>query len=503
MNSIPLLSSLIFIPFFGALLMAFIPEDKTGWNAKMLALWSSMTTFFLSLYMWSNYVPDASGYQFEEIIPWIPAWNVSYHVGVDGLSLYFVLLSTFLTPICILASFNTIKHKIRSYMMAFLILETFMIGTFCALDLVLFYIFFEGVLIPMFFIIGIWGGDNRIYACFKFFLYTFLGSLLMLAAFVYVYKHTGSADFTKIIEFANTSFDHQKWVWWALFIAFAVKMPMFPVHTWLPDAHVQAPTAGSVILAGVLLKMGGYGFLRLLLPLCPDASHHFAYIVIILSLIAIVYAALVAFAQHDMKKLIAYSSISHMGYVTMGIFSFNDAGVSGSIFQMISHGIVSSALFLCVGVVYDRFHTREIAFYGGLVQKMPVYAVLFLTFTMASAGLPGTSGFVGEFMTILGFFHHHPLLSFIAASGMIFSAMYGLWLYRRVMYQKIVNPALEDAQDLTMVETGNLGILAVIAIVIGIYPNSILRTLNPYTDKAIQSFKNESINPPALPSMKG
>jgi NADH-quinone oxidoreductase subunit M len=394
-------------------------------------------------------------------------------MGVDGISMLFVILTTFLIPLCILASWEAVEKRVKEYMIAFLVLESLMIGVFCALDLVLFYLFFEGGLIPMFLIIGVWGGARRVYASFKFFLYTFLGSVLMLLAMMAMYWHAGTTDIPMLLQ---TKFpaDMQWWLWLAFFASFAVKMPMWPVHTWLPDAHVEAPTAGSVILAGILLKMGGYGFLRFSLPMFPIASAELAPFVFTLSVIAIIYTSLVALAQEDIKKLIAYSSVAHMGFVTMGIFTFTQQGIDGAIFQMLSHGLISSALFLCVGVIYDRMHTREIAAYGGLVARMPLYAFCFMVFTMGNVGLPGTSGFVGEFLTLLSAFKVDTSVAFFATFGVILSAAYALYLYRRVIFGALEKPALKALSDLSLREVAVLAPLVILTILFGIYPAPVL-----------------------------
>jgi len=394
-------------------------------------------------------------------------------MGVDGISMLFVILTTFLMPLCILASWESIEERVKEYMIAFLVLETLMIGVFCALDLFLFYLFFEGGLIPMFLIIGVWGGPRRVYASFKFFLYTLLGSVLMLLAMMAMYWHAGTADIVQLLG-AKFPAGMQTWLWLAFFASFAVKMPMWPVHTWLPDAHVEAPTAGSVILAGILLKMGGYGFLRFSLPMFPIASHDLAPLVFALSVIAIVYTSLVALAQEDVKKLIAYSSVAHMGFVTMGIFTFNAQGIDGAIFQMLSHGIVSAALFLCVGVVYDRMHTREIAAYGGLVNRMPMYAFVFMVFTMANVGLPGTSGFIGEFLTLLGAFKANTWVAFFATTGVILSAGFALYLYRRMIFGVIEKPNLAGIMDMNAREIVVMAPLVLLTIFFGIYPAALL-----------------------------
>ena len=431
MSDWPLLSTVVFLPLVGALMILLVRGDDAiaRRNINNVALWTTIVTFLISLLIWNQFDPENPGFQMQEKADWLSA-SIAYRMGVDGISMLFVILTTALMPAAIFASRNSVTKRLKEYMIAFLVLETMMIGVFCALDLVLFYLFFEAGLIPMFIIIGVWGGQNRVYASFKFFLYTLIGSVLMLLAIMAMYWDAGTTDIVQLLAH-DFSREMQFWLWLAFFASFAVKMPMWPVHTWLPDAHVQAPTAGSVILAGILLKMGGYGFLRFSLPMFPLASDFFAPMVYTLSVVAIIYTSLVALAQEDIKKLIAYSSVAHMGYVTMGLFTMTMQGVQGGIFQMLSHGIVSSALFLCVGVVYDRMHTREISAYGGLVNRMPVFATLFLIFTMANVGLPGTSGFVGEFLTILGVFQANTWFAFFATTGVILSAAYALWLYRR------------------------------------------------------------------------
>ena len=420
----PLVSVIIFLPLIGALIILFIKEDElTSINIKWAALLATLGTFILSLILWLQFDYSNPSYQYEEKFRWFDDFNFFYHVGVDGISLFMILLSTFLTPLCILASWNNIKKRVKEYMLSFLFLETVMIGMFASIDILLFYIFFEAVLIPMYLIIGIWGGNRRIYASFKFFLYTLLGSVLMLIAIIVMYRNTSSMS----IEFLQGNYfayNTQLFLWLAFFASFAVKIPMWPFHTWLPDAHVEAPTAGSVILAGVLLKMGGYGFIRFSLGMLPEATEFFIPLIMTLSIVAIVYTSLVALAQTDIKKLIAYSSVAHMGIVTIGIFLVNQQGLEGAMMQMISHGLVSAALFLCVGVIYDRMHTREIEFYGGLVQRMPLYATVFMIFMLGSVGLPGTSGFVGEFLVIIGAFKFSSYVVIGAAFGIILSAVY-------------------------------------------------------------------------------
>ena len=474
-----LLSIATFLPLVGAVLILLMaPAGKAGDTmARQISLFATALTFVVTLVLWAQFDPAAAGFQFEEKYPWLGG-NINYHLGVDGISLPFVILTAFLMPLCILASWTSIETRVKEYMIAFLVLETLMIGVFVALDLVLFYLFFEGGLIPMFLIIGIWGGARRVYASFKFFLYTLLGSVLMLVAVMAMYVTAGTTDIPTLMAY-DFPVDMQTWLWLAFFASFAVKMPMWPVHTWLPDAHVEAPTAGSVILAGILLKMGGYGFLRFSLPMFPDASAYFADFVFVLSCIAIVYTSLVALMQEDIKKLIAYSSVAHMGFVTMGLFTLNRQGVDGAVFQMISHGFVSGALFLCVGVVYDRMHTREIKAYGGLVNRMPVYAAVFMVFTMANVGLPGTSGFVGEFLSLLGAFKADTLVAIVATTGVVLSAAYALWLYRRVVFGELDKPDLQDIEDLNRRELFILAPLVAATIWFGFYPKPILDMTGP------------------------
>ena len=474
MTTWPILSVVTFLPIVGALLIYLVRGDDEAArrNARWIALWTTLITFAVSVLLVLRFDPNQTDFQFVEKSNWLAA-GISYHMGVDGISLPFVILTTALMPFCIVASWKSVTNRLREYMMAFLILETLMVGTFSALDLVLFYLFFEGGLIPMFLIIGVWGGPRRVYASFKFFLYTLLGSVLMLLAIMALYWNAGTTDIPTLMHTAVPR-SLQTWAWLAFFASFAVKMPMWPVHTWLPDAHVEAPTAGSVILAAILLKMGGYGFLRFSLPMFPLASHDFAPLVWTLSAIAIIYTSLVALMQEDIKKLIAYSSVAHMGFVTMGIFAGTMQGVAGGVFQMISHGIVSGALFLCVGIVYDRMHTREIAAYGGLVNRMPIYALVFMVFTMANVGLPGTSGFVGEFMTLLGTFKVSIPTAFFATFGVILSAGYALWLYRKVVFGALTKPSLASIKDLTLREGVILFPLVALTILFGVYPKPIL-----------------------------
>jgi NADH-quinone oxidoreductase subunit M len=475
MTTWPILSVVTFLPTLGALLiyvMARGGDEAANRTARWIALWTTVVTFAVSLILVTRFDPANTDFQFVEESTWLAA-SIRYHMGVDGISLPFVILTTALMPLCIIASWKSITSRVPAYMMAFLILETLMVGTFSALDLLLFYVFFEGGLIPMFLIIGIWGGPRRVYATFKFFLYTLLGSVLMLLAIMALYWNAGTTDIPTLMH-TSVPYNLQKWAWLAFFASFAVKMPMWPVHTWLPDAHVEAPTAGSVILAAILLKMGGYGFLRFSLPMFPLASYDFAPLVFALSAIAIVYTSLVALMQEDMKKLIAYSSVAHMGFVTMGIFAGTMQGIHGGVFQMVSHGIVSGALFLCVGVVYDRMHTREIAAYGGLVNRMPLYALVFLVFTMANVGLPGTSGFVGEFLSLIGTFKVSIPTAVAATLGVILSAAYALWLYRKIVFGALVKPTLATIKDLTLREGLTLAPLVALTILFGVYPKPVL-----------------------------
>ena len=470
----PVLSVTTFLPLVGALFIMLLRGDDEAVrrNARWVALWTTVVTFLVSLVLLARFDASSSEFQFVEKVSW-PGGYASYHMGVDGISLPLLLLTTAVMPLAIAASWRSVQFRVKEYMIAFLVLETLMIGTFAALDLVLFYLFFEGGLIPMFLIIGIWGGPRRVYATFKFFLYTLAGSVLMLLAIMAMYWQAGTTDIPTLLRHDFPA-SMQTWLWLAFFASFAVKMPMWPVHTWLPDAHVEAPTAGSVILAAVLLKMGGYGFLRFSLPMFPDASADFTPLVFTLSVIAIVYTSLVALAQTDMKKLIAYSSVAHMGFVTMGIFAANAQGIAGGIFQMVSHGIISAALFLCVGVIYDRMHTREISAYGGLVNRMPVYAVVFLLFTMGNVGLPGTSGFIGEFLTLVGTFRVSIPVAVVATLGVILSAAYGLWLYRNVALGALDKPSLAGITDMSRREIAIFVPLIVTTLWFGFYPSPVL-----------------------------
>jgi len=489
MNDLPILSIVTFLPLVGALFILFVrgDADTIARNARYTALWTSLITFLLSLWLWIDFDSSSAGFQFVEKFAWIPAFGINYHMGVDGISMLFVVLSTFLTPICVLASWEAVTSRVKEYMIAFLVLETLMVGTFAALDIVLFYVFFEGVLIPMFLIIGVWGGARRVYSAFKFFLFTLAGSVLMLVAILTMYFTAGTTDIPTLMAHGFPQ-GMQLWLWLAFFASFAVKVPMWPVHTWLPDAHVEAPTAGSVILAGVLLKMGGYGFLRFSLPMFPDATVYFTPLVYTLSIVAIIYTSLVALAQDDMKKLIAYSSVAHMGFVTLGTFTLTMQGIQGAIFQMLSHGIVSAALFLVVGVVYDRMHTREIARYGGLVERMPKYALVFMIFMLASVGLPGTSGFVGEFLVLVGSFQVNTWVCFLAATGVVLGAAYMLVLYRRVVFGKLERPDLKSILDMNMREIAVFAPLVLLVFWMGVFPNSFLKPTEPAVAELIRKF---------------
>lgn len=484
-----LLTLVTFLPLAGAVLILFLLRDDNEnsiRNVRYVSLWATIFTFLLSLLVWSNFDPSNPGFQMVEKHSWLGN-SINYHVGVDGISVLFVLLTTFLMPGCILASWG-VKTRVKEYMIAFLVLETLMIGVFVSLDLLLFYLFFEGGLIPMFLIIGIWGGARRVYASFKFFLYTLLGSVLMLLAMMAMYWSAGTTDIPTLLAH-KFPVDMQTWLWLAFFASFAVKMPMWPVHTWLPDAHVEAPTAGSVVLAAILLKMGGYGFLRFSLPMFPVASDYFAPLVFGMSVIAIVYTSLVALMQEDMKKLIAYSSVAHMGFVTMGIFTGTVQGIEGGIFQMISHGFISGALFLCVGVVYDRMHTREIAAYGGLVNRMPIYAFTFMVFTLANVGLPGTSGFVGEFLTLAGAFKANTWVAAIATTGVVLSAGYALWLYRKVVFGVLEKENLKTISDMNKREIAILAPLIVLTIFFGFYPSPIIDAMDASVTQLIDQYQ--------------
>ncbi len=471
----PILSTLIFLPILAAIFLAFF-KFKNDKNYSFYGLFISLINLVLSLVLLGLFDKKIGDFQLKEIFQIISDSDIKYFVGIDGISLLMIILTAFLTPICLLVSFGSVEKRIKEYVISFLLIEGFVIGSFAALDLVFFYMFFEAMLIPMFLMIGIWGGENRIYASYKFFLYTLFGSVFFLISIICIYLYTGTTDVILLTKGLSSYFplEFQKWLWLAFFISFAIKVPMFPVHTWLPDAHVQAPTAGSVILAGILIKLGAYGFIRFSLPFFPQASVFFAPAVLWLSVIAIIYGSLVSLMQKDMKKMIAYSSVAHMGFVTLGIFSFTRQGLDGAIMQMISHGIVSAALFMCVGVIYDRLHTKQIADLGGIATKMPNFALLAMIFTMASVGLPGTSGFVGEFLTIIGAFKVNKPAAIFAAFGVILGACYMLWLYKRVWFSEITNHHIEKIKDLGKIEFFTLGLMAFCAIIFGIFPNLIL-----------------------------
>ncbi len=491
MSQFSILSLIIFLPLAGAgfiLLGNRGDEEVAARDARNVALWTSGITFILSLFLWYNFNTETAEFQFVEKAEWMPGLNISYHLGVDGISMLFVLLTTLLTPICVLASWRSITTHVKEYMIAFLIMETMMVGMFSALDLVVFYIFFEGVLIPMFLIIGVWGGGRRVYAAFKFFLYTLAGSVLMLLAILAMYFEAGTTDIPTLMAY-NFPPDMQRWLWLAFFASFAVKVPMWPVHTWLPDAHVEAPTAGSVILAGVLLKFGGYGFLRFSLPMFASATVEFTPLIFTLSVIAVIYTSLVALAQEDMKKMIAYSSVAHMGFVTIGVFTLNIQGIEGAIYLMLSHGVVSAALFLIVGVVYDRTHSREISTYGGLVHRMPVYALAFMLFMLASVGLPGTGGFVGEFLVLVGIFQINTWVAALATTGIILGVTYMLYMYRRVIFGKLTKESLMKIADLEKREIVVFAPLVILVLWMGIYPSSFLDVMHVSVANLIEQFQ--------------
>ena len=482
----PILSSLILLPSIGALFLLFIRSEKSKRTVKYVSLFTSLVNFFLSIYLWILFDYKTSEFQFVEDRIWIENL-INYKVGVDGISILFIILTTFITPLCIISVNNSIKDRLAEFLIAVLIMESFMIGVFCSLDLVVFYLFFEAGLIPMFLIIGIWGGSRRVYSAFKFFLYTLLGSVLMLVAIISIYWISGTTDITKLYEL-GIDVQYQNLLWLAFFSSFAVKTPMWPVHTWLPDAHVEAPTAGSVLLAAILLKMAGYGFIRFSLGLFPVASETFTPLIYSLSVIAIIFTSLIALMQEDMKKLIAYSSVAHMGFVTLGIFTIQQQGIEGSIIQMISHGLVSAALFLSVGVVYDRMHSRLINTYGGLVSIIPKYSVLFMIFVLASLGLPGTSGFIGEFLILMGAFKDNFLVAVVASVGVILGAAYILWMYKRVVFGKIINSDLKQMLDLNKSELFILSCLAIPILFFGFYPDPLINTIEVSINDLIKMY---------------
>ena len=488
----PILSSITLLPTVGALFILFSKSEKNkNRNAINLSLFTSIVNFFLAIFLWHSFDKSFGGFQFVEEQNWISGF-IKFKFGIDGISILFIVLTAFITPICIISCINSVKTRLKEFLIAILILETFMIGVFCSLDLIVFYIFFEAGLIPMFLIIGIWGGPKKVYAAFKFFLFTLLGSVLMLVAIISIYWITGTTDVTQIFEI-KIPVKYQYVLWLAFFSSFAVKMPMWPVHTWLPDAHVEAPTAGSVILAAILLKMAGYGFLRFSIGMFPIASEYFIPLIFTLSIIAIIYTSLVALMQEDMKKLIAYSSVAHMGFVTLGIFTFTTQGIEGSIFQMISHGLISAALFLCVGVLYDRVHSRLISSYGGIVNILPKYSFVFAVFMLGALGLPGTSGFVGEFLVLIGVFQKSFLVAILASIGIILGAAYMLWLYKRVIFGKLEQTELKELKDLNLSETIVLSSLVVTVLVFGFYPNLILNTIHASVEELIKNYEQALI----------
>ncbi len=486
-----MLSILILLPLLGALVIALSSNGRAdAAEAKYIALFTTIITFAASLVLWFGFDAKSAEFQFVEKHEWFAGSGIGYYLGIDGISLFLVLLTTFLMPICILCSWKSIEHRVRAFMINFLILEAFVIGVFCALDAIMFYLFFEGMLIPMYLIIGIWGGQRRIYAAYKFFLYTLAGSVLFLIAILYLYGQFGTTSIPELMTKAPAlGLPIQQYLFLAMLASFAVKVPMWPVHTWLPDAHVQAPTAGSVILAGILLKMGGYGFLRFSLPMLPEASHYFAPLIFGLSIAAVIITSLIALVQQDMKKLIAYSSVAHMGFVTIGIFTFNIYGLQGAMVQMLSHGLVSGALFLCVGVVYDRLHTREIHRYGGVVTVMPKYAAIFMFFTMASIGLPATSGFVGEFLVLLGTFKANVWVCALAATGVVLGAAYALWLYARVVFGEVKNEEVKSMQDVSGRELTLFIPVVILVLLLGIYPKPVLTAMEPALAKLISQVE--------------
>ena len=483
----PILSTLIFLPLLSSIFIILSKEKKNNLGPIYISLFSSIATFILSLFLWYSLDFSSSDFQFVEEKSWINDF-IKFKLGIDGISILFIVLTTFITPICVISCINSVKERIKEFLIAILVLETFMIGVFCSLDLVIFYLFFEAGLIPMFLIIGVWGGPKRVYSAFKFFLFTLLGSVLMLVAIIVIYWLTGTTDITQIYEIKIPK-EYQNLLWLAFFSSFAVKTPMWPVHTWLPDAHVEAPTAGSVILAAILLKMAGYGFLRFSIPMFPAASEFFTPLVYFLSIVAIIYTSLIALMQEDMKKLIAYSSVAHMGYVTLGIFTFTKQGIEGSIFQMISHGLISAALFLCVGIVYDRLHSRLISTYGGLVNYLPKYSFLFLLFALAALGLPGTTGFLGEFLVLVGTFQKNYFIAMLATIGVILGAAYMLWLTKRVVFGNTTNEKIKDLKDVNKYEITMLVSLGFFVIFFGFFPSPLIETLNVSVDNLIYNYE--------------
>lgn len=489
--NLPILTIIIFLPLIGVLFILLTKGDEKKVNQICfnVSLLTSFLVFILSLLLWNNFDPNSAEFQFIEEQPWIGN-VIKYKVGVDGISILFVVLTSLIIPLCIIATSNSVKFRQKDFLIALLLMQTMMLGVFCSLDIFIFYLFFEAGLIPMFLIIGIWGGIRRVYSAFKFFLYTLFGSVFMLIAIIFIYLKAGTTDIQELLKF-DIDAKYQYWLWLGFFTSFAVKTPMWPVHTWLPDAHVEAPTSGSVILAAILLKMAGYGFIRFSIGFFPVASHYFAPLIFTLSIIGIIYTSLVALMQKDMKKLIAYSSVAHMGFVTIGIFAFNSQGIEGSIFQMISHGIVSAALFLSVGVIYDRMHTREIADYGGVVNTMPKYSIFFMVFILASLGLPGTSGFVGEFLVLIGVFKVNYLVSLLAVTGVVLSACYGLWLYRRVVFGEVTNDNVRSLKDINKFEVMTLLPLLILTIVLGIFPNIILDTISTSVENIVTIYNSK------------
>ena len=488
----PILSTLIFLPLISSFFILLTKDKTTNYSSIYISLFSSIATFLLSLFLWYSLDVNSSEFQFVEEKSWINSF-IKFKLGIDGISILFIVLTTFITPICIISCVNSVKVRVKEFLIAILILETFMIGVFCSLDLVIFYLFFEAGLIPMFLIIGVWGGPRRVYSAFKFFLFTLLGSVLMLIAIIVIYWLTGTTDITQIYEIKIPK-EYQNLLWLAFFSSFAVKMPMWPVHTWLPDAHVEAPTAGSVILAAILLKMAGYGFLRFSIPMFPIASEYFTPLIYTLSIIAIIYTSLVALMQDDMKKLIAYSSVAHMGYVTLGIFTLTKQGIEGSIYQMISHGLISAALFLSVGVVYDRLHSRMISTYGGLVNYIPKYSFLFLIFALAALGLPGTSGFLGEFLVLVGTFKKSYLAAILATFGVVLGAAYMLWLTKRVIFGVTNNSEIKKLNDVNKSEIVMLVTLAFLIVFFGFYPLPLMETFGVSVNSLINNYETALIS---------